>query len=130
MKQLTIALTIVALAALAGCNNVKKSSMESSNTPVNSEARTTTPPPPPPMVQPVQPVQPVSDTSPVIQPMTTVTPTATASGGSVYTVQKGDTLFKIARAKYGDPSAVKKIKEANPGMNPDQIKVGQKINLP
>ena len=47
-----------------------------------------------------------------------------------YIVQKGDTLFKIARAKYGDASAVRKIKEANPGLDADHIKVGQKINLP
>ena len=39
-------------------------------------------------------------------------------------------LFKIARARYGDATAVKKIKDANPGLDADHIKAGQKINLP
>ena len=57
----------------------------------------------------------------------TATPVIT---GNTYTIQKGDTLYKIARAKYGNPTAVKKIIEANPGLDPNKIKAGQKINLP
>ena len=79
-------------------------------------------------IQPVQPVQPViSDSATVVTTVATATPTIT---GNSYTIQKGDTLFKIARAKYGDASAVRKIKEANPGLDADHVKVGQKINLP
>jgi nucleoid-associated protein YgaU len=82
------------------------------------------------MVQPVQPVQPViADTSPVVS-STAVASATPAITGNTYVIQKGDTLFKIARARYGDAAAVKKIKEANPGLDANHIKVGQKINLP
>lgn len=52
---------------------------------------------------------------------------------STYTVVKGDTLSKIAKAKYGDISKWKKIYEANKktiGKNPDVIVAGQKLVIP
>ena len=124
---------VLVLAALAGC----KSSEPRGNSSV-TDLRNSTPPAPPAMqpIQPVQPVQPVvADTNPVlvtpaVATTSTPAPAPSAITGSTYTVQKGDTLFKIARAKYGDASAVNKIKAANPGLNADQIKAGQKINLP
>jgi len=130
------ALSLASLAAAAsmvvGCANNKKPAtapMNSSVTDVRPVA--VAPAPAPVMVQPVQPVQPVvSDVSPVVQaapaPVASATPGIT---GNTYTVQKGDTLYKIARAKYGEASAVKKIQAANPGLTAN-IKVGQKINLP
>jgi nucleoid-associated protein YgaU len=127
MKKLAVVCSI-ALAALVGCSN-KNKSPNASVTEVSKPTPTPTPAPPPVVVQPAPQVQPViSDSSPVV---TTAAATPTpAITGNVYTVQKGDTLSKIARAKYGDLSAVRKIKEANPGINPDQLKPGQKINLP
>ena len=55
---------------------------------------------------------------------------ASAPTGKTYVVQKGDTLTSIARAQYGDGSKWKKIAAANPSMNPDAVKVGQKIMIP
>jgi nucleoid-associated protein YgaU len=87
-------------------------------------------------VQPIQPIQPVQSVTPEPQPIVAAaqTPASTAStasaGGTSYTVQKGDTLSKIARAKYGNVNAVRKIKEANPGIDYNNIKAGQKIMLP
>jgi nucleoid-associated protein YgaU len=52
------------------------------------------------------------------------------AAGKTYTVKKGDTLSKIAREHYGDVKAVRKITEANPGMNANAIKAGQQIVLP
>jgi 5'-nucleotidase/UDP-sugar diphosphatase len=52
------------------------------------------------------------------------------AAAATYTVQKGDTLFKIARNRYGDGAKWQKIAAANPGLNANNIKVGQKINLP
>lgn len=50
--------------------------------------------------------------------------------GKKYVVKKGDTLSAIAVKTYGKKSAVKKIVAANPGMDPNLIKVGQTIILP
>jgi nucleoid-associated protein YgaU len=49
-----------------------------------------------------------------------------------YEVKPGDTLSKIAKAFYGDPSLYPKIFEANKDSlkNPDLIKVGQKLRIP
>jgi len=55
------------------------------------------------------------------------------AGGETYTVQKGDSLSKIAKKHLGDANAWKKIYEANRaviGDDPDKIFPGQKLKLP
>ena len=52
-----------------------------------------------------------------------------AAGGS-YTVKKGDTLYSIARTRYGDGKQWQKIASANPGLRPETLKVGQTITIP
>ena len=83
-------------------------------------------------VQPIQPVEPVatnpSFTAQPIQSAAAI-PAARSSSGT-YTVQKGDTLSKIARDRYGDAKQWHKIAAANPGLSPNSIKAGQKINIP
>ena len=68
---------------------------------------------------------------------TTVTPDAGSPHngfgyrhGGTYTVKKGDTLWKIAAAHYGDGRKWKQIVDANPGLTPEKLKVGQTITLP
>ncbi|GHG06105.1 hypothetical protein GCM10017783_18360 [Deinococcus piscis] len=51
-------------------------------------------------------------------------------GETVYTVQAGDTLSKIAQRYYGDMNAYGKIAQYNNIANPDHIEVGQKIRIP
>lgn len=51
-------------------------------------------------------------------------------GGTVYTVQKGDTLSDIARLYAGDINRYLQIANANNINNPDLIEVGQKITIP
>ena len=55
---------------------------------------------------------------------------ASAGGGTTYTVKRGDTLYGIARTKYGDGKQWQKICSANPGLRPDSLRVGQTITLP
>jgi nucleoid-associated protein YgaU len=57
--------------------------------------------------------------------------TAEKVGGS-YTVQKGDSLSKIAKQELGDANAWKKIFEANRDVleDPDKIFPGQTLKLP
>ena len=50
--------------------------------------------------------------------------------GKKYTVKKGDTLSEIVKAKYGTTKRMKEVLKANPGLDPDHIKVGQVITLP
>jgi nucleoid-associated protein YgaU len=54
-----------------------------------------------------------------------------ATGGS-YTVQSGDTLFKIAEDVYGNGEAYPRIFEANRETldSPDRIVPGQELRIP
>lgn len=55
-----------------------------------------------------------------------------AAEGRTYTVQSGDTLWKISQEMYGNGSKYMKIFEANTPMleNPDRIFPGQVLNIP
>src|SRR5690606_15139784 len=75
--------------------------------------------------------------TPVVTPVVTQTPSDTyahaagagesgtsASNGSTYVVKKGDTLFGIAQAHYGNGNQWRKIAAAN-NLTPDSLKAGQ-----
>jgi 5'-nucleotidase len=121
-------LGLLALAAVAGgCSSNKP---QTAAKPALRPAVVDIAPTPPVLAAPVQPIQP-------IQPVAIAEPAAPASftgsahaGGGSYTIQKGDTLYKIAREKYGDGKQWQKIASANPGLSPSALKVGQKITIP
>lgn len=54
------------------------------------------------------------------------------TGPQTYTVQSGDTLWKISEQVYGNGSRYMEIFEANTGIleHPDQIFPGQKLLIP
>jgi nucleoid-associated protein YgaU len=52
---------------------------------------------------------------------------APAPVDSDYTVQSGDTLWKLTK---GDPNRIKQIQAANPNLDPNKLSVGQKIKMP
>lgn len=58
--------------------------------------------------------------------------TAEVVGEQSYTVQKGDSLSKIAKHFYGDGNAWKRIFEANRDVldDPDKIFPGQALRIP
>jgi LysM repeat protein len=52
------------------------------------------------------------------------------NAGQVHVIQAGDTLFEIARERYGDASFVRLIEAANPGVNARALKIGDRLVLP
>lgn len=56
--------------------------------------------------------------------------TPTAAGSRSYVIKSGDTLEAIARAQLGDGQKWRQIASANPGINPNNLKVGQSITIP
>lgn len=57
---------------------------------------------------------------------------AAARGGGSYTVQRGDTLYSIARRQYGDQARWRDIYNANRDQisNPNQLAVGMMLVMP
>ena len=60
-------------------------------------------------------------------PVVTPPPVAPEAAGTEYVVVKGDTLGKIAK-KNG--VTLKALEEANPGVVPTKLKIGQKLSIP
>jgi 5'-nucleotidase len=83
--------------------------------------------------QPQTAPQPVVYDTATVQAQPTATPDAGAglgAAGGTYTVKKGDTLYAIAKNRYGDGKQWVRIAEANPGLRPETLKAGQTITLP
>jgi LysM repeat protein len=80
---------------------------------------------------PTVPQPPVSAPAPTpVTPSPTVSapaPTAPAAGGTEYRVVAGDTLYGIAK-KHG--VSLRALLDANPGVDPRRLRVGQKLVVP
>jgi nucleoid-associated protein YgaU len=55
---------------------------------------------------------------------------APANGPQPYTIQPGDTLARISAVFYGSPQHWRRIVEANPGLQPENLAVGREIVIP
>ena len=53
-----------------------------------------------------------------------------SSDARVHVVASGETLMDISKKHYGTTAKWKDIIKANPGVDPEGLKVGQKLNLP
>jgi 5'-nucleotidase / UDP-sugar diphosphatase len=121
--KFAIPVIVVSMMVAAGCQQQASKPM------TDSAALDVTPAP-----------EPVAYSSPT--PMQTMTPDPalasaqaspaatddTASGS--YTIKKGDTLWRIASSKYGDGKKWHEIADANPGLSPSSLRVGETITLP
>ena len=61
------------------------------------------------------------------QPTGTTGQPATAGQPQQYAIQSGDTFYKLAG---GDQAKINAIEAANPGVDPNNLQPGQKINMP
>jgi len=113
-------LPAIALGCLlaAGCQTKKPATTNESVTDLTAPAQST----PSVYTPPVQTINP--------EPIAAAPMSASMSGGSSYTVKPGDTLWKISTTHYGDGKKWKQICDANPGLSPQKLKVGQTITLP
>lgn len=112
--------TMLILALACGCQNNKKTDEKAS---LNNGGVLDVTPAPAPVAAPAPiAVQPVIAEAPAA-------PAATAAGQK-YTVKKGDTLWSIAAAHYGNGNQWQKITHANAGLSPETLKAGQTIKLP
>ena len=77
---------------------------------------------------PVSPSTPMANTPPPVTPPAPVTPPPPpAPTENEYVIVKGDTFAKIAKA---NGVTVRAIEDANPGVTPTRLKVGQKLVVP
>ncbi|MBR4189644.1 MAG: LysM peptidoglycan-binding domain-containing protein [Kiritimatiellae bacterium] len=121
-----IHVVVIASVAVQGCTTQHRPG-------VNNGVEAVEPPPAPempPMVDPVvlPPEEPVAFQPAAVQPPAAPAPVPAAPAeSSVYVVQKGDSLSKIA-AKHGCKTA--ELQELNGIKDPNKIRIGQKLMLP
>jgi 5'-nucleotidase len=66
-----------------------------------------------------------------VSPPAPVRPAAVApTAGRTYVVQKGDSLWSIARKLYGDGKRSRDIAQANRLADPNKLKIGQVLTIP
>ena len=53
-----------------------------------------------------------------------------APEGGMHEVMAGDNLWDIAKEMYGDGTKWMMIMDANPGINPKNLKIGSKLTVP
>jgi nucleoid-associated protein YgaU len=144
-----LATSLAAAMICAGCPKPESPKVEPAPPPMKPTATTTSPRPlvplegepgttpttisrPTPLVGPETTIKPAKEPSVTPAPAgtTAVGPSPTAAPGGVYVVKKGDTLWRIATAVYGDGKRHKDIAAANPGIDPNKLKPGQKLVMP
>ncbi|MEE2681239.1 MAG: LysM peptidoglycan-binding domain-containing protein [Planctomycetota bacterium] len=75
--------------------------------------------------------QPLLATTPVVVPQAPSRPARPSSDtGTTYRVASGDTLSSIAKQWFGAESDWPRIVAANPGLEPDRLRIGQELTLP
>jgi nucleoid-associated protein YgaU len=122
-----IVLIVAASLAIVGCQNKKNPSSGIYNTdPSVTQVSAPTPVAYQPAPAPYQAQPVIYDSTP---PQAYNAPAPQAMGGN-YTVKKGDTLYSIAKSRYGNGNQYTKIVSANPGLDPAKLRVGQTITIP
>lgn len=93
------------------------------NVPAPAPIETVVPPPPPPPTENVVPPPPEVTPPPIVTPPEPVPTTP----GTEHVIVKGDTFSALAK-KYG--VSVNAIKSANPSLDPNRLRIGDKVIIP
>ncbi|MEX2216379.1 MAG: LysM peptidoglycan-binding domain-containing protein [Phycisphaeraceae bacterium] len=139
MSRMTLTSLVLAVVMVAGCQSSKDNGAVSEvpgPTPSKPISAASDPyflepaPGPAPIASgPVRPAEPTPSIT-LGAPARSAPLTPPAIGAGNYTVRQGDTLWSIARSRYGDGQKWKTIVSANPGLTPEKMKIGQTISLP
>ncbi|MDW8262426.1 MAG: LysM peptidoglycan-binding domain-containing protein [Phycisphaerales bacterium] len=134
MKAQSALVAVAALMVAGGCGNRSSSSSALDIVDPYAPSSYSSAQPSTPSAQPVSNPQPapqnvVYDTQPVTGYQTPPTQQP-ITAGSTYQVKRGDTLFSIAKSRYGNGNQWQKIAAANPGLTPQNLKAGQTIVIP
>jgi LysM repeat protein len=125
---LAIHVVLLGVLLIAGCNKKTEGDLTQNNTglppipPVETNwpapVATNIPPPPAPAVVDATTVTPPPPVPPVPEPATSLTE---------HTISKGESFYTLGK-KYG--VGFKAIADANPGVNPNRLKIGDKVKIP
>lgn len=125
---LAIHVVLLGVLLIAGCNKKTETDLSQNNTslPPIPPVETNWPAPVPAdtNVAPLPPIPAPVDTTLVAPPPP---PEPVATGYSEHTISKGESFYTLGK-KYG--VGFKAIADANPGINPNRLKIGEKIKIP
>lgn len=129
----SISLSVMALMALLiqGCrkNEPQEETANSNPPPELTNPADTNPPatPPAPAPAPAESTPPAPAPAPAPAPVAPPPPVAPPVATQDYTIVKGDTLATIAKK---NSVSLKALEDANPGVDPKKLQIGQKLHLP
>jgi 5'-nucleotidase/UDP-sugar diphosphatase len=121
--KLAIGLMSVALLGVVGCQSTNSAKPTADASTMDLSAPS--PQSPTAYAPPVDSPTPDVTATPATPAMSTMT-----ASGNTYEIKPGDTLWKIAATHYGDGRKWKQIADANPGLEPSKLRIGQTITLP
>lgn len=136
MRKLFGLLALTGALAITGCDDHKDKSVDAEPPapqfePMTPPAKANTPAAAPAPAPAAAAPAPAPKSIPVApEPKASAPVTAAPAAGSTYVVQKGDTIYSIARKTYGDTKKVKAIIDLNHLADPNKLTVGQKLQLP
>ena len=128
MKYMLMLSGLAAALLVTGCQNKPDEELTRVPPPAYEETVAPEPIPAPEVQGPQVQTQPPSQVAP--QPADPEPIGGAAPQANTYTVRKGDTLWSIAQRVYGDGQRWVDIVDANPGLSPNKLRVGQTITLP
>jgi LysM repeat protein len=126
---LAIHVVLLVVLLIAGCNKKTETDLSQNNTglPPIPPVETNWPAPVPTDTNvPPPPVPPVVDVAPPLPPPPPPD-TPAPTGLTEHTISKGESFYTLGK-KYG--VGFKAIVDANPGVNPNRLKIGDKVKIP
>jgi len=135
-RMMTWTLLLSVLLVAAGCQQTETTADVAPAPPPDDLYASAPPPAPEPILTPTTQTEPITATpayTPQASPSSiTVAPQINVTNGTPnnYTVQRGDTLWSIARKVYGNGQKWQQLASANAISDPTKLRVGQTLVVP